>query len=209
MESPQISGILKELSQTMTALTMIAFMGYDGYFGLQHAAKVIPKSFNSYRKGCICRTLNYYVPSDCPESQFQEDTVENLLEIIDHQQPFTNNIGDALIKLTEETGEVFTMFLSPPVLTCINPSCRISGHMNSLSPNHAPVDVVVFDVDGPTLASKISLKCKCCNTIYNYNKYGKKKKDGECFYEVERELVEVTDVVYVTTRMYSLYTSFW
>jgi len=45
--------------------------------------------------------------------------------------------------------------------------------------------------------------------VYSYNKYGKKKMEGERFYDTERELVKVTDIVYVTTRMYSMYISFW
>ena len=113
------------------------------------------------------------------------------------------------MRLTEESGVVYAMLLAPPVSKCIKTTCHLAGHIGSLSPNHAPVDVAVFDPDGPILASKLSLKCKSCSTTYNYNRYGNKTKNGECFYDDQRELIEITDVVYVTTRIYSLYISLW
>ena len=99
------------------------------------------------------------------------------------------------------------MFITPPVQECINPLCNHFRKLNSLSPNHAPTDVIVFDIDGPVLASKLCLKCKSCSTIYNYNKFGRKTKEGER-YETEQEF-KITDVVYITKMLYSLYRSLW
>lgn len=61
-----------------------------------------------------------------------------------------------LMRLSEQSGDAYTMFLAPPVKECINPSCDQIGQTNSLSANHTSTDVV-FDIDGPLLASKISL----------------------------------------------------
>ena len=206
-----MSKILKECSHEVTVLTMIAYLGYGAYFGAQHAAKLVPKSYNKYRNTVVFEIMNSFSRTDTP-GHFKEENLTDLLEVLDHHSQFniTNETANnVLTRLTEERGEVFTMFLLPPVSACINTSCRISGNNDSLTPNHSPVDVSVFDFDGPIPVSKINLKCRSCCTIYGYNKYGKKKTDGERFYDTERELVEVTDVVYVTTRMYSMYISFW
>ena len=56
---------------------------------------------------------------------------------------------DSLMHLPEKNGDVCTMFITPPVQECINPLCNHFGKLNSLSPNHAPTDVTVFDIDGP------------------------------------------------------------
>ena len=97
-------------------------------------------------------------------------------------------------------------FLSPPVSTCINPACNGVG---TLRLNHHDIDVVIFDMKGPNPATKLSLKCTSCAMIYNYSKYGNKNQGGEKFYESEREYIEVTDVVYVSRNLYSLYRSLW
>jgi len=111
--------------------------------------------------------------------------------------------------LSQDCQEGYMVFLAPPVMECINPLCNKCGATKSLAPNHAPVNVIIFGIDGPLLGSKLSLRCKSCSTIYNYNKYGKKSKEGKHYYDDERELVEVTDVVYVTKTMYSLYRYLW
>jgi len=43
-----MSKILEECSHKVTVLTVIAYLDYEAYFGVQHAAKVVPKSFNKY-----------------------------------------------------------------------------------------------------------------------------------------------------------------
>ena len=193
--SPQLTGIIEEMDRTATVLTMIACLGFDGYNGLQHAAKLVPGSYGTLRKSRVCDIVNYFVKVNHPitcTKKFQEADAERLLHIIDSLNQSTNefDIENTLRRLTEESGEVYTMFIAPPIQRCTNSSCRLAGHVDSLSPNHAPVDVAVFDLDGPMLASKLSLKCKSCSTIYNYNKYGNKTKNGERFYDDQRELIE-------------------
>ena len=97
-------------------------------------------------------------------------------------------------------------FLAPPVSRCINPTWHSNG---TLGVNHHAVDVVIFNVEGATPATKVSLKCTSCAMIYNYSKYGNKKQEGEQFYERERDYIEVMDVLYVSRNLYSLYSSLW
>jgi len=58
MESPHMSKILKECSHEVTVLTMIAYLGYGAYFGAQHAAKLVPKSYNKYRNSVVFEIMN-------------------------------------------------------------------------------------------------------------------------------------------------------
>ena len=63
-----------------------------------------------------------------------------------------------------QANKAHTAFLSPPVSTCINPACEGAG---TLGLNHHGTDVVIFDMEGPTPATKISLKCTSCAMIYS------------------------------------------
>ena len=98
-------------------------------------------------------------------------------------------------------------YLAPPVKACIQPKCSMHGRPGSLYSPHPPIQATVFTLSGPVPATKISLRCKGCSTIYNYNKYGKKNTEGERLYDCQRDLVEVTDVVYCSREMYSLFCS--
>ena len=55
---------------------------------------------------------------------------------------------------------------------------------------HNPV--TVFDNNGLKPASKQSLKCATCGTIYNYSQFGKKKSSWERFYDQQRMFVGKT-----------------
>ena len=106
-----------------------------------------------------------------------------------------------------QVNKAHAAFIAPPVSSCINSAC--TGAAGTLRLNHQSIDVVIFDMDGPTPATKVSLKCTSCAMIYNYNMYGNKTQSGEQFYKNEREYIEVTDVVYVSRNLYSLYRSLW
>jgi len=51
---------------------MIACLSYDGYIGLQHAAKLVPESYGTLRKSRVCDIANYFVkvnhPINCPKN---------------------------------------------------------------------------------------------------------------------------------------------
>lgn len=209
MESEEASRMLQKLNDTTRGLVLVAFLGYEETKVLGSAVNMIPKSYGqgSLRNSRVCNILNHYRALVKKPTNITESTVEKLLPVVSicdqlHDTDFLNS-------LSEECQEGCATFLSPPVSECINPLCNKYGEMNSLAPNHAPVNIVVFSFEGPCLGSKVCLRCKHCSTIYNYNKYGRKSKEGECFYDTERELIEITDVVYVTRKMYSFYRCLW
>ncbi len=69
-------------------------------------------------------------------------------------------------------------FLTPPVNSCINDSCRISGHADSLISHHDSTVVTVYSLSGPEIGVKHALKCRNCNYIYHYSAYGRKTSIG-------------------------------
>ena len=214
VQSTASTSILQQLNKTNKYLVLMGFLGYEGLKSLEFASQLVPKSFGT---APVCNIVNHHCHHD--ESPITEEVMEKLLPVIidqdkkiDQSKSIDQNkhhMFDSLMQLSEKSGGVYTMFITPPVKECINPSCNQFGQLNSLSANHAPTDVVVFDIDGPILASKLCLKCKSCSTIYNYNKFGRKFKEGERYYEIEQDLIEITDVVYITKRLYSLYRSLW
>ena len=107
--------------------------------------------------------------------------------------------------LSESTGNAYTAFLAPPVVHCINHACKLFETANSLERHHPPTTVTLFTFDGPVPATKVCLKCKSCSTIYNYSMYGKKKTEGERYYDTPREFIEMSDVAYCDTTLYRLY----
>lgn len=207
MQSGVSTNVLSQLSNTRRYLVLMAYLGFEGFKGLEIAMQLVPKEFGNagLRNVRICNIINHFAPDDQPP--ITEATVEKFMPVLIKQDK--NYVINNLIELSEKFNEPYTNFIAPPVGECINSSCKLIGCVNSLSANHAPVDVVIFDIDGPLLGCKVCLKCKSCHTIYNYSKFGRKTKEGERYYENQRELVEVTDVVYVTRRLYLLYRSLW
>lgn len=99
------------------------------------------------------------------------------------------------------------VFLMPPVKACISGLCKLRGDETSLKVHHEPVTVTIYDVNGPRPAVKLALKCRECNIIYNYEKHGNKQSGGEKYYEQQRELIEISHLVYCTRRLHEFYCS--
>lgn len=98
-----------------------------------------------------------------------------------------------------------TSFLTPPISTCQNPLCQLHRAEGSLHAHHNPSPVTLYFLDGPKAAMKIALRCRSCDTIYNYSKYGRKTSIGERFYGEKREFVEVSDTVFCSRRMHEMF----
>ena len=183
VQSAASTSILQQLNKTNKHLVLMAFLGYERLKSLEFASQLVPKSFGKAR---VCNIVNHHCHHD--ESPITEDVMEKVLPVIVDQDKNIDqsksidqdkhHMFGSLMQLSEKSGDVNTMFIIPPVKECINSLCNQFGQLNSLSANHAPTDVVVFDIDGPILASKLYLKCKSCSTIYNYNKFGRKIKEG-------------------------------
>ena len=90
--------------------------------------------------------------------------------------------SDELLELTAEYGEAF---LGTPTTTYLNPECHNV-------PLHRCNDVskaTLFDGGGPHPASKISLRCPRCGSIYGYDKYGSKFRNGQHYYSHAKEYI--------------------
>ena len=110
--------------------------------------------------------------------------------------------ADELWELTSESVDLgYATFLAPPTTVCLQAACD-NHHLCSYT---APVKVTVYDMMGPSPASKISLRCPKCKTNYNYSMYGNKSISGERYYDQEREYIEVSDVVFVSRVVHNLF----
>ena len=88
-------------------------------------------------------------------------------------------------------------YLTPPVTSCIYSGCK-GNTTGELVKHHNSTIATVFTLDGPQPASKQLLKCGWCACIYGYSMYGYKTGEGERYYDTQRELIEVSDNVFVT-----------
>ena len=91
---------------------------------------------------------------------------------------------EELWQLTTRTGKGFTCFLGPPVTCCTNPECQ--HHQLTVK---AVTNVSIFDFDGARPASKLSLCCRKCDSMYNYFMFGRKFLSGEQYYDSSREFL--------------------
>ena len=148
------SSISTSVFQQLNYLVIIAILGHKGSKGFELATQLVPRSFGNLRTTRVCNINNFSWRDQPP---ITEAIVEKLLPVLIDQNK--KMAFYSLIHLSEESSNVHIMFLEPPVKKCINSSCNQFGQGNSLSANQAPTDVVVFDFDGPLLASKICLKC--------------------------------------------------
>ena len=110
--------------------------------------------------------------------------------------------NDALWKLTAKTGKGFNGFIGPPVTSCNNPECNA----NQLTIK-ALTNVSLFDFHGARPASKISLCCRKCDSVYNYSRFGRKFLLGERYYGYMRDFIEASDVVFISRDLYNLFTN--
>ena len=185
MQSGVSTSVLSQLNNTRRYLVLMAYLGYEGLKGLEISMQLVPKEFGNagLRNARICNIINYFAPDDWPP--INEATIEKLLPVLIKQDK--NNVLDNLMELSEKFNEPYANFIAPSVSECINSTCKMNGCVNSLSANHAPVHVVIFDIDGPLPGCKVCLKCKSCHTIYNYSKFGRKTKERERYYKDQRE----------------------
>lgn len=180
---------------------MVTTLGLKGIHYLLVADKAVPKQL-SHRMQLITNIFNYCVPS----CHLTTEQCVRLIEILNQTSlaHIRKCDEDTLRDFTMDTGQP-TIFLVPPVTTCINGSCLLSGNDNSLLPHHSPLTVILFTLEGPMPGIKQSLKCKSCGYIYNYSMYGHKHAEGERMYNEERNFIEVTDTVFCHRNVHQLF----
>lgn len=188
-------------------LFLVAIIGLEGVEALRLANQLFPVSLGSRRLQLTADVVNAvakttYDPAQCSV----------LFDLLRHhscglyKRPVsTSAYNDILVELSEKSGHQYAQVLLPPVEVCINGQCIPKSA--ALCFVRQPVSVTVYTLIGPQRALKVSLKCSCCNTIYNYSTYGRKRSVGERLYEHQRELVEVSDTVFCSRDLYELFCS--
>ncbi len=83
-----------------------------------------------------------------------------------------------------------TLFLAPPVTTCL--TCHSSLHVHN-----TPVTVICYTEEGPLPALKITLRCSDCAINYRYEQYGGSTLGGFRYYNEPRPFVAASNVCYV------------
>ena len=115
----------------------------------------IPAEFKSHRFHYIAEILNSEL--DTTYSTGDILTFVNSIEglFVTHEIPS----ADTLWQVTLTKGMGCMEFLAPPTSNCLK--CGKTLHVHN-----EPVTVLCFKMDGPTIASKITLRCSSCHTNY-------------------------------------------
>ena len=93
----------------------MAFLGYEGLKSFEFATQLIPKSFGNLKTARVCNIVNHRRRDG---SQITEDIVEKLIPFFIDQDK--DHMLNSLMYLTEKSGDVYTMFITPPVKECIS-----------------------------------------------------------------------------------------
>lgn len=181
-------------------LFLVAKVGLIGAYWINLAMKVVPENHPN-RLQEITSMVNFSLSES---KKVQSNMVETLMQIATKSIPSTKKYSDALCNYAMATGQP-THFLTPPVSTCINSACSLCGMQNSLSAHHGETPVTLYNFDGPQPGIKQALKCRSCSYIYNYSKYGRKRSEGERFYDSERDYIEVSDSIFCSRRFHNMY----
>ena len=179
---------------------LVARVGIEGVEGLRVIQKLIPKQFGTQRSHFGSNIMTSFTGE-----VFTEAECDALLLFIEKRCPtFCNSSESERLKaLSHSKGASYSEFLAPPVSDCILTECR--GRGRPLTMPHSPITVTVFGLNGPRRATKVSLRCSSCSTIYNYAQYGHKQTTGEKWYEFKRDLIEVSDSVYCERALHELF----
>ena len=181
---------------------LVARLGLAGAEGLRLAHNLLPKQYGSTRRNQLAAAIvNSFIASGSSDA-VSETECGVLLSFIEERCVAYCNLqtSDHLRRLSREKGFSFKEFLAPPVSTCINSVCK-----GRLVDQHKPIAVTIFGLTGPRKATKLSLRCSTCNTVYNYSQYGRRHTIGERWYEQRREYIEVSDTVYCERLLHELF----
>ena len=182
---------------TKDIFLVVALGGINGANKLAISTSTVPQQFTnrtSYVKEIV---------EEFGKNEWNTAQIEYLVALLDSNYIVSReDCIPQLRKVSEATAVVHTAFLAPPVSVCLIPECKGA----SLSRPHPPTVATIFTLNNGLLpALKCCLRCNKCGTIYNYSMYGKKKQDGERFYDKQREYVEISDVAFCERSLFSFY----
>lgn len=204
----EISGVgidnismIEELSGRSMEVLLVHMIGLKGVECMKSTVRLIPKEIpQNERVQYVKNIVDSVLDGDIVLS---DDAVIFLIKLFDDGVQY--NVDETLHTLSKKSGTAYTSFLAPPTSACLNECCPRFGNLHSLHQHHLPITVSLFTLEGPKPGTKICLKCRECNTIYNYSSFGKKKTEGERFYNDVRDYVEVSDVTFCDRRLLRFY----
>ncbi len=207
LSAEDVEYVCSKCNDITVQLVLTAKVGLNGCEAVKFAYSHVPEGFLSNRES---RVQEIVTEATCEPPQLMDSRLcQSVATVLETRfprywmrKPLSSAYLPEMKRLTERHGASYFRFLSPPIHKCISPGCA-----GVLAPNHAPINVVVFTVYGPIAATKVSLRCRACSMVYNYNMYGNKQGEGEMLYPSERSLVEVSDTMYVERNVYELFCS--
>ena len=136
---------------------LLDVLGINGYVALVQAIQHVPDGFLTYRNQYIANILTIATRMD-----IQASDVKHYIEML-HEANTSIAPGklpvDLLWKATFEYDFPHTLFLAPPVITCLHCAGTLQIH-------HAPSVIICYTLEGPLPAAKITLRCRHCGINY-------------------------------------------
>ena len=138
---------------------LLNVLGIGGYIALIQAIQHVPGGFFGYRYQYMANMLAIATKTDIQAS--------NVKHYIDMLPESSTDIAagklplNLLWKATFKYNFPHTLFLAPPVVTCL----RCAG---TLQTHHSPSVIICYTLDGPLPAAKITLRCRQCGLNYRY-----------------------------------------
>lgn len=206
----------------VASLCMVVILGLKGIDAFRQAQQLVPPSFANTREKYITKIVNSILDEEIIQSSNYDFLMKMYLAIptFSKQKPTVDGYISELQEISLSTSKAHTVFIAPPVSTCIQSSCSLQNvpgrlyncrlithniHIGSLYVHNNEVDVTVFDVIGPIPGVKVSLRCRECSTNYNYNYYG--NRTSKMNYARNSELIELSDVAYATQNLHKWFTA--
>ena len=164
---------------------LLARLGVEGVVLLQQCASHVPEGFLGYRNIYIANILQCIVAGDVKPSDVQ---------LYLASMPTSTFVGSPPCKLLWEVTTKYdfphTLFLAPPVMSCLVCSSKLKTH-------NYPTAVICYTLEGSLPAAKITLRCTNCHLNYRYDQFG--NSDGYQYYQGHiRPFVKATNSSYAS-----------
>lgn len=189
------------LTEDQALLLISSKLSFYGVVILKLALNHVPVTYSATLRGSSTAIRYSLVASILKKKGFSisPSDVKNYAEILERCcndfLSSTLDLQDVLWELTAEDDYRFNKFIAPPVESCLK--CD-----ESLSMHNRPSKAIVYGSAGPLPASKITLQCRHCETIYGVGNYS--DESGRHFYanEIQSPFIEASNVSYMDRNLY-------
>ena len=112
----------------VTSLCMVTFLGLDGVDCLRLAQHLVPVSFANIREKYITKIVNGILDKEVLSTSNYPKIIKLALDIPSFVMRKCNNgYFDDLKKISFSTGKSHSIFIAPPVTTCIQSDCPLQN----------------------------------------------------------------------------------